>query len=710
MTPTEPWMRAAGRAFVSSIASAVRPDARIWVDQWAEDNRILPPDTPEPGPFRNTRTPYLIDIQRTMSPSSPYREGWWMKPHQVGGSVTGENLIGSWICTAAGSILVVFPTLDDAKQWELTRFEPMRANTKALRRRIRSSDKKGADNTKLRKRFAGGVMRLVGANRVGALKSSTIRYVKFEEPDEYQLLDQGSVVELAKARTANFGRKAKIYGDGTPTFDGRSEIQRQVLRGDQRKWHLHCPDCAHAQPLVWEQLKWVDGEPDTAKYACTECGSLNDEAAWKARNYAPRQRHMTELDAAAAGLAHWLPTATGQPGVASWCGFEALAAPIGWRPWPGLVVDWLSAQGNSEDLRIFFNNLRGLPYQDKVRTEVGAEQLQQRAERYDLMSCPHGGLVAVAGVDTQDNRLAVVIRAFGRGEESWGVWHGEIYGDTSSPEVWGKLRELLDAPIRHACGQIMRIDAAAIDSGGHHTEDVYAFCRDAQMRGRHWFAIKGAKSYDAPKLGRPKTIDFTWRGQAVPGGVTLRHVGTQSIKSLIDGRLKLTKAGGGCYHFPLGFQADYYKQLRAERREWRRDMQGHKALWWVHSTNERNEAWDCEVYAYVAYLYSMSGRHAETVFKAREKLFGTVHQTELQLATGDAAPPHVEGIPIPAQVQAPELTTSSAPHADTELVAPASPAQSPVPVWPAAASAAPARTKPAPKRPTRGGFVNSWRP
>jgi len=32
-----------------------------------------------------------------------------MKPHQVGGSVTGENLIGAWICTAAGSTLVVFP-------------------------------------------------------------------------------------------------------------------------------------------------------------------------------------------------------------------------------------------------------------------------------------------------------------------------------------------------------------------------------------------------------------------------------------------------------------------------------------------------------------------------------------------------------------------------------------------------------------------------
>ena len=149
-------MQAGLRAYAQAIADGIRPDPKVYVDEWAEANRILPADTPEPGPFRNARTPYLIDIQRTMSPSSSTREGWFQKPVQVGGSVSGENLIGAWICTAAGSILVVFPTLDDGKQWELTRFEPMRANTRELRKRIRPADLKGSDNTKLRKKFPGG--------------------------------------------------------------------------------------------------------------------------------------------------------------------------------------------------------------------------------------------------------------------------------------------------------------------------------------------------------------------------------------------------------------------------------------------------------------------------------------------------------------------------------------------------------------------------
>lgn len=676
-----------------AIADALRPDRKVRVDEWAEDNRILPADTPEPGPYRNARTPYLIDIQRTMSPGSPFREGWWMKPHQVGGSVTGENFIGASICNAAGSMLVVFPTLDDAKQWELTRFEPMRVNTRELRKRIRGADEKGSDNTKLRKKYPGGVMRLVGANRVGALKSATIRYVKFEEPDEYvvDLGDQGHPIDLARNRTENFGRKAKIYGDGTPTIKDASAIEKQVARGDQRKWHLHCPDCGHAQVLHRTQLRWADGDPDSVRLVCLECGALNTEHAWKARNYEPRPRGMTEQEAAASGRAYWQATAIGEPGVASWTSFSALAAPLGWRPWPKFVSDWLAAQGDEAKLKLFVNNYDGEPFALKLGTEIGAKALQARAERYELMTCPMGGLVCMAGVDTQDNRLAVVIRAFGRGEESWGVWHSEIPGDTSGPEVWAKLRELLEAPIRHASGQVMRVDAAAIDAGGHRGEDVYAFCRDAQLRGKNWFATRGDKKYDAPKIGKPKKQEFTWRGQPVPGGAELRWLGTQAIKNLIDGRLKISMPGGGYYHFPLGFEADYFEQMRAEKREWRRDKQGHKALWWVKGSG-RNEAWDCEVYAYAAYLYAMSGRHAETVLREREKLFGRVQQLDL-LDDGARAPASEDSSAPPAD-ESPATDIVPASFTEAEAI------RAPVSMH---------RAPPPPRKPPRQGFVNRWR-
>lgn len=627
------------RAFIRQILSAIKPDKKIWVDEWSEDNRVLPADTPEPGPFRNTRTPYLVDIQRTMSPASPYREGWWQKPHQVGGSVTGENLIGAWICNAAGSLLVVFPTLDDARQWELTRFEPMRTHTRALRKLIKPPSKKGANNTKLRKKFPGGTMRLVGANRVGALKSATIRYVKFEEPDEYvlDLGEQGSPIDLAKARTSNFGNKAKIFGDGTPTIAGRSAIEYQVKRGDQRKWHLFCPSCGHPQTLEWKGLVWEDGNPDTAKYCCSSCGCLHTEVEWKAKNYRPRPRGMTEPEAKERGFAFWEATAEGEPWVASWCGFNALGAPLGWRPWPSLVREFLESKNDSDKLKTFVNNMLGQTYEDNVRSDVGADTLQQRAEDYNMMTCPAGGLSCTCGVDTQDNRLAVSVWGWGYGEESWVIYHTEIYGNPSRPEVWMDLLKILDSPIQHANGQTMTIEATGIDTGGHHAEDVYAFVKAHDRPGRRIFALKGSNQYDAPKIGKPKSIDFTYRGTPVKNGVKLRLVGTQSIKNVLESRLGRTDPGPGYMHFPKDLGADFYKQFRSEKREWMR-YNGRKVLAWVCPNGVRNESWDCGVYAYSALLINKNGIPDDTYFRVRFKVFGQIQQPDLFESTEKPKP------------------------------------------------------------------------
>ena len=628
-------------------ASALRPDAVITADEWARTERVMPADGVEPGPYRPERTPYMIDPQRTMSPTSTYTEGWMKKGTQLGGSVSGENMIGCWICTGAGNILVSFPKIEDAKQWELSRFEPMRISSRALRKRVRSSSTKGADNTKLRKKYPGGVMRLIGVSAMP--KSATVRYVKVEEADEYpvDVKNQGSVFDGLRARIRNFGRKAKMFGDSSPTVEGASHIDREYKRGDQRKWHLCCPDCGHAQPLNWAQMKWVKHEdPEqtaaSTRYACEACGSLNDEAAWKVKSYA-RRPGMSEAECKAEGFAYWEATAKGQPGVASWH-IGSIAAPLGWAPWGSLVLMYLSIGDDEDKKKAFDNNVKGEVYSYKQGAAVSAKSLQALAENYPLMSCPMGGLIVVCGVDTQDNRLAYVIRAYGRHEESWGIAHGEIYGDTTQPEVWKKLADMLDAPIVHASGQTIHIDVAFIDMGGHRGEYVKAFCRDAALRGKHWCASMGAKLLTAPPLGKPRKVEFTWRGKEVPGGAEFRYVGTQAIKNLLDGRLKLATAPGdarsgpGVFHTPLGFEEDYYKQLRSEQRIMQKDKSGNKLLMWIHVTG-RNEAWDCEVLAYAAYLYAMQGRHADTFFKQREKIFADQRQGDLLAQPSNPATP-----------------------------------------------------------------------
>lgn len=618
-----------------AICRALKPDVQVRVDEWAEAHRILPDDTPEPGPYRTSRTPYAVDAMRVMSPGSRYSEGWIMGGTQLGKSTVGENCLGTWICAAAGSILVSFPSLDDAKQWEETRFEPLRTGTAQLRKRIPDAHVRSARNTKLRKSYPGGTMRLITANRPP--KSSTIRYVKLEEPDEYpmDIEGQGDFIALLRKRMQNFGRRAKMFGDGSPTVKSASVIHREYLRGDQRKWHVPCPECGHAQAFEWKGLRWEANDPDSVAYACSECGVLSPESAWKGPTYRPRGDNRSEQAAAAAGLAHWRATAVGEPGVASWH-WPSLIASLGHRPWAGLVREWLDAQKDVEQLKVFVNTVLAEPYEEMAATQISAEALQKRAEPYALWTAPREALLATAAVDTQDNRLAVEVRVWGRGEECWGVFADEIFGDPAQPAVWAKLAELLQQTVKHANGQSLPVEVVTIDAGGHHQEDVLAFTEHWQRLGKHWYAVRGASQYDAMMLGRPKKMKFNYRGAEVPGGATMRYLGTQQIKNRINARLEQV-SGPGAFHFPMDYPQDYFVQLRSEKRQWVKDKKGKRVLVWV-AGKDRNEYWDLLVYNYAAFLIATQGSQVEAFWKAREKIYGIAEQRDLlNDATDDSA-------------------------------------------------------------------------
>ncbi|HIE1655794.1 TPA: terminase gpA endonuclease subunit [Burkholderia cenocepacia] len=97
-------------------------------------------------------------------------------------------------------------------------------------------------------------------------------------------------------------------------------------------------------------------------------------------------------------------------------------------PFPGsnmaeLVKKWLTAdkalrEGDDTKMRSFVNNSQGRAY--KYKTDLPElDVLAQRALPYAELTVPLGGLVLTLGVDVQHDRLAVVVRAWGRGEESY---------------------------------------------------------------------------------------------------------------------------------------------------------------------------------------------------------------------------------------------------------------------------------------------------
>ncbi|MBF0137477.1 MAG: phage terminase large subunit family protein, partial [Magnetococcales bacterium] len=118
----------------------------------------------------------------------------------------------------------------------------------------------------------------------------------------------------------------------------------------------------------------------------------------------------------------------------------------------------------------------------------------------------------------------------------------------------------------------------------------YAFCRNRQDR-RVW-AIKGRGGMGVPIWPRRPS-------RSNKGRVPLFIVGVDAAKEAIHSRLRLKDPGPGCCHFPVTRDADWFRQLTAERVT-TRFHRGRPIREWKKRDGDRNEALDCRVYAMAA--------------------------------------------------------------------------------------------------------------
>ena len=269
-----------------------------------------------------------------------------------------------------------------------------------------------------------------------------------------------------------------------------------------------------------------------------------------------------------------------------------------------------------------FVNTRLAETWEEAGDKVSQHELAKRASDRPLGIVPIGGLMLTQGVDTQPDRLERRVWAYGRGERSWLVDVEIIPGDPNLPEgaegsPWNRLTEARSTPVRHASGAQMLIEATFIDSGGHNTQAVYAYARDhanAQV-----FALKGASQPGKPALGKASMADINWRGRVQPRGLKLWPVGTDTIKHLIFGRLRLSQPGPGYIDLPADLaKTDEFEQLTAERLA-TSFHKGHARLSWVKPNGKRNEALDCAVYAYAGAVYLGVARMRENDWDRREQ-------------------------------------------------------------------------------------------
>lgn len=565
-----------------SFFEGLTPDPDRTVSEWSDEFRMLSQKaSAEPGRWRTDRTPYLGEIMDELSPSSPTQEVIFMAGAQIGKTETGNNWLGFVIHYAPGPMLLVQPTVDMAKRLSKQRLAPMIEETPVLRERIAESRSRDSGNTQLVKEFQGGVMVITGANSAVGLRSMPVRYAFLDEIDGWPVdVDgEGDPVRLAVRRTTTFARR-KIYMCSTPTIKEVSRIEREYLASDQRKFFVPCPHCDHMQVLLFKNLKWTDDEPDTAAYACEECGVLIEE------------RFKTQM------LQHgeWRATAAGD-GKRAGFHLSSLYSPLGWKSWSEIVEEFLAAKGDAPLLKQFVNTILAETWEDEIASKVGADGLRARVEFYENGVAPSRVLAVTAGVDVQDNRLAVSLYGWGRDEESWIISHQEIFGDPSKPEIWRQLDEVLLNPVKHEIADPLPVLAACVDSGGHFTHEVYQYCRE--RRGRHIMAIKGQSQKNKPAISKPTRVDINWRGKVMKSSAEVWPVGSDTIKSVLYARMKHNEPGAGFMHFHGDLPEGFFEQLTAEKLV-TRYVKGFPVREWTKKAGARNEALDTAVYAYAA--------------------------------------------------------------------------------------------------------------
>lgn len=587
----------------NAFISGIKPDEVLSVSEWADQYRFLSQKaSAEPGRWRTHRTPYLREILDCLSSASPIKSVVFMAGAQIGKSETGLNWWGYVVHHSPGPMLIVQPTVELAQKFSKQRLAPMIEDSPCLRERIAPTRTKDSSNTMQVKEFTGGIVMLTGANSAVGLRSMPIKYLFLDEIDAYpyDVDGEGDPVKLAERRTTTFARR-KVYKVSTPTLRDSSRIEREYLASDQRRFYVPCPHCDNMDWIRWANIKWKDEDPKTVQLMCECCGGLIDE------------HHKTDMMA----KGEWRATAEFDGETAGFH-LSSLYSPLGWKSWREIVKEFLEAKSDPPRLKEWVNTVLGETWEESYSARLDAHALSSRCDDYSMLTVPSGALLLTAGVDVQDNRLAVVIRGWGVGEESWLINWAEIHGDPAQNEVWAQLDDLLNMDFIRDDGHKIKIRAMAIDSGGHHTHQVYAYSR--KRKKNHVIPIKGSSVAGKTALGKPSKVDLNHKNQVIKRGVELWLIGVDTIKGLIYSRLKKTEDGDGTYHWPQGLDNQYFDQLTAEKQS-TKYVNGFPKRVWTKKSGARNEALDCEVYAYAALQYFYTRVNAANIWNKLADLY-----------------------------------------------------------------------------------------
>lgn len=582
----------------SVIAAALKawaPPPKLTLSEWAERYYYLSPETAaEPGRWHTL--PYQRAIMDAITDPGVSQISV-MKSARVGYTLMITGAIGYYVHQAPAPIMVVQPTVDDAKGYSKEGIAPMLRDCPVLSEIVfEDADDVGprdSGNTILHKKFPGGVLSMVGANSGAGFRRVSRKVVIFDEVDGYppSAGSDGDQIKLGTMRSQAYWDR-KIIAGSTPLVAGASRIERLFGAGNGQRYFVPCPSCGHMAPFVFNgdgghRMTWPEGKPGDAFFTCQKNGcviehSQKREIVARGEWRAAREPTEDELKNGRHVSFH------------IWAAYSYAEK----ASWGEIAKAFIEAKDSPQLLRTFVNTWLGETWKERGDAPDW-QRLYERREAYGIGTVPAGVLVLTCGVDVQKDSFRYEVVGWGAGKESWSVDAGVIPADTSNQDEWAKLDELLGRTYPGADGAAVAISCLAVDSG-YNTNVVYAWARQHSMD--RVIATKGVTGARA-LISTPTKVDVTIRGKRT--GYKVWPLGVDLGKSELYGWLQLAKPKdgephpGGFCHFPQ-YDEEFFRQLTAEHLVSHRDSRGFLVHEWQLIQGRENHFLDCRILARAA--------------------------------------------------------------------------------------------------------------
>jgi len=549
--------------------SFLRPPEKLTPSQYSEKSIKIPIGNAISGYIRFANAPYQLEPINTFS-DPDVRKVTLMWGAQTGKTQIINCALAYFIEQDPRSQIMMQPSEGDLRTWLETKFNPMVDANEGLKNVMADPRGRQGVNNQQIKSYAGGWLMFSWAGSPRTMRGRSAPVIYCDEVDGYSYNAEGHPVSLLWQRAATFGDQRKLMITSTPTVKNSSFVESSYQDGDMRQYYIPCPHCEEFITLKWSNVTWQKDEngehlPETATYACQCCGGVISDGD----KYAALKR------------GKWIAEKPFR-GHASYHLSELYSS---FRRWRDIVVSFLEKKATG-DLRSFVNVSLAETWEEDGE-KIDGMMLSERRE--PMPSLPDFALIVVAGVDVQDNRLEIQFNAIGRNDRMACFKHTVIYGDPSTTALWESLDTILNQKFETEDGRELHVRATGIDSGGHFTNQVYAYCK--RNYGRRIFALKGRGGEGLPMVSRPTRNNIV--------KCPLFTVGVDTAKDTLFARLNINDEGAGYVHFSDELEDEFFLQLTAEKVV-TRFQNGFKRRVY-EKIRKRNEALDCMIYSLAAY-------------------------------------------------------------------------------------------------------------